>query len=70
MHQALRVVVPFDPEIERTIRRQRRSTLQVEGETHHREEISIELLAIEPMVEQKANKRALRDFALPGTQGA
>ena len=72
MHRVLRVVAPFDSEIERTLRRQRRHTPQQEEEEIRQpiEGIAIQLPFEEEMAENEANRRALWDFALPGTQGS
>ncbi|XP_071932955.1 uncharacterized protein [Coffea arabica] len=72
MQWTSREVAPFDPEIERTLRRQRSHTPQQEKQEIWQpiEEILIELPFEEEMTENEANRRALRDFALPGTQGS
>ena len=70
MLRVLRVVTPFDLKIQTAIRRQRRSALQAEEEAQHIEGISIELSFKEEMIEQKGNRRALRNFALLRTQGS
>ena len=72
MHRILRVVAPFDPKIERTLRGQGKRTLQQEKEEVQQqiEEIAIKLPFEDEMVENEANKRALRNFALPRTQGS
>ena len=70
MHRALRVVAPFDPKIERTLRRQRRRTPQQREEKIRQpiEEIAVERPFEKEMAESEANRQALRDFALLGTQ--
>ncbi|XP_071917054.1 uncharacterized protein [Coffea arabica] len=70
MHRSNREVAFLDPEIERTLRRQRRNTPhQKEQEIWQPiEEILIELPFEEEMAENDPNRRILRDFALPGTQ--
>ncbi|XP_071932159.1 uncharacterized protein [Coffea arabica] len=72
MHRTSREVALFDSEIERTLRRQRRHTPQQDEQEVWQpiEEILIELPFEEEMTENEANRRALRDFALPGTQGS
>ena len=58
MHRALCAVVPFDPEIKRTLRRQRRRTPQQEKEVIRQpiEGIAIELPFEEEMAENETNR--------------
>ena len=67
MHRTLRMVAPYDLEIEKILRRQKRRTpQQEEEEVQHIEGIAIELPFEEEMKENEANKRSLIDFALLG----
>ncbi|XP_071902737.1 uncharacterized protein [Coffea arabica] len=72
MHRSNREVAHFDPEIERTLRRQRRNTLHQEEQEVWQpiEDILIELPFEEEMAENDLNRRVLRDFTIPGTQGS
>ncbi|XP_071940000.1 uncharacterized protein [Coffea arabica] len=72
MHRSNREVGHFDPEIERTLRRQRRNTLHQEEQEVWQpiEDILIELPFEEEMAENDLNRRVLRDFTIPGTQGS
>ncbi|XP_071905631.1 uncharacterized protein [Coffea arabica] len=72
MHRSNQEIAPFDPEIERTLRRQRRNTLHQEEQEVWQpiEDILIELPFEEEMAENDPNRRVLRDFALPRTQGS
>ncbi|XP_071933957.1 uncharacterized protein [Coffea arabica] len=72
MYRSNREVAHFDPEIERTLRRQRRNTLHQEEQEVWQpiEDILIELPFEEEMAENDLNRRVLRDCALPGTQGS
>nr|XP_027109803.1 uncharacterized protein LOC113729769 [Coffea arabica] len=72
MHRTHREVAPFDPEIERALRRQRRNTPHQEEQEIWQpiEEILIELPFEEEIAENEPNRRILRDFALPETQGS
>nr|XP_027109420.1 uncharacterized protein LOC113729309 [Coffea arabica] len=72
MHRESREVAPFNPEIERTLHRQRRHTQQQEEQEIWQpiEEILIELPFAEEMAENDPNRRVLRDYTLPGTQGS
>ncbi|XP_071928164.1 uncharacterized protein [Coffea arabica] len=72
MHRSNREVAHFDPEIERTLRRQRRNTLHQEEQEVWQpiEDILIELPFEEEMAKNDLNRRVLRDFTIPGTQGS
>ena len=68
MHRALQTIVPLDSKFERTLRRTRRRALQENTKDQQGGTLYIELSRIEQMAEE-TNRRALRDFALPGGNG-